>query len=72
MSPTFDFNVKNENLRKCRIVAEFISKTRFANFFMFFRRIAHLGSKIQVAPRVIEYMTKRNFKISKNYYQEIS
>jgi hypothetical protein len=36
------FNVKNENLRKCR----FFSKPRFTNFFTVYRRIAPLGKMV--------------------------
>jgi hypothetical protein len=40
MSPTFEFNVKNENLLNCRIVAEFFS---IREFFSVFRRTAQLS-----------------------------
>ena len=43
MSPTFKSNVKNENLRKCRIVAELFFKTSIREFFRVFRQIAQLG-----------------------------
>jgi hypothetical protein len=43
MSQTFEFNVKNVNLRKWRIVADFFPKRWYVNFFTAFRRIEQLG-----------------------------
>ena len=37
------FTVKNQNLPKCRIVAEFFHETPIREFFEVFKRIAQLG-----------------------------
>ena len=50
----FKFIVKNQNLSKCRIVAEFFTKPRFAHFFEVFRRIAQLGEEQELKEQKLE------------------
>ena len=50
----FKFIVKNQNLSKCRIVAEFFYETPIRAFFEVFRRIAQLGEEQELKEQKLE------------------
>ena len=63
MSPTFKSNVKNENLRKCRIVAELFFKTSIREFFQGFQTNCTTRVKSELNLLINPGLKKSRFKV---------